>query len=46
MGQSSPRLALVVDVVKGPLAIVRYESSPMDEIRCVASVGLERQKKH
>lgn len=31
---------------KGPLAVARYESVAMLLTRCVAKLGLERQKKH
>ena len=32
-------------VVKGPRAVVRYESLPMLTIKCFCISGLERQKK-
>ncbi len=35
-----------MEVLKGPLAVVRYVSLAMDAIRLVLTVGLERQKKH
>lgn len=40
------RAGKVVEVVRGPLAVVRYEASPMEVMRWVATLGFERQKKH
>jgi len=37
--------ALASGVVKGPFAVVRYASDPIDVIRCFARLGLDRQKK-
>ena len=36
---------LIAAVVRGPFAVVRYASVPIDTRRCFANVGLERQKK-
>jgi len=36
----------VEGVRRGPFAVVRYASLPMEVIRCVARLGFERQKKH
>lgn len=36
----------VLEVLRGPLAVVRYTSVPMLVTRCCATFGFDRQKKH
>lgn len=46
MWQGKGREGYVVEVLRGPLAVVRYVSVAIEVMRWVVRLGLERQKKH